>query len=94
MNNTLVWQPQEPSFDSPDSCHRFRLDGTKPVVATSNALAEFTREEIHAVLERLQCEAEAHDGLDYLQTFKDEHGRRLWVIENEEAVTLLLPEDY
>ncbi|MDD5305904.1 MAG: hypothetical protein PHU25_01150, partial [Deltaproteobacteria bacterium] len=90
----LTWQPQERPFDHPDSCCRFRLDGSKPVVATRNATVEFTRELILSVLDLLQREAEAHDGLDYLQIFKDVQGKRLWVIENDEAITALLPEDY
>jgi hypothetical protein len=94
MNHILIWQPQEPSFNHPDSCCRFRLDGSKPVVATRNAAIEFTREEIHSVLDLLQRKAVEHNGLDYLQTFKDADGRRLWVIENDEAITALLPEDY
>ena len=92
--NKLVWQKQEPPFDHPDSCCRFRLDGEKRVVATRNASIEFTRNEIRTVLELLQSKAEEHDGLDYLQTFKDEQGRRLWVIENDEAITVLIPEEY
>jgi hypothetical protein len=94
MKNTLIWQPQEPPFDHPDSCCRFRLDGSKPVVATKNATVEFTRDEILKALLLLEEKAEEHDGLDYLQTFKDESERRLWVIENDEAITALLPEDY
>ena len=94
MTNTLIWQSQEPPFDHPDSCCHFRLDGTKPVVATRCAIAEFTREEITGALELLQRKSIEHDGLDYLQTFKDEAERRLWVIENGEAITALLPGDY
>ncbi len=94
MKNTLVWQEQEPPFDDPESHWRFRRYGSKPVVSTRNALTKFTREEITGVLEFLQQKAVEHDGLDYLQTFKDETGRSLWVIENEEAVTALLPSDY
>ena len=94
MKNTLAWQPQEPSFDHPDSRCRFRLDGTKPVVATREALAEFSRDEILKALLLLEEKAVEHDGLDYLQSFKDELERRLWVIENDEAITALLPEDY
>ncbi len=92
--NKLLWQEQEPPFDHPDSNWRFRLDGSKPVVATRNATVEFMRDEITEVLELLQQKAIEHDGLVYLQTFKDETGRRLWVIENEEAVTALLPSNY
>ena len=94
MKNTLVWQPQEPPLDHPDSYCRFCLDGSKPVVATKAALAEFTRDEILKALLLLEEKAVEHDGLDYLQTFKDESERRLWVIENDEAITALLPEDY
>ena len=94
MKNTLVWQPQEPPFDHPDCYCRFCLDGSKPVVATKTALAEFTRDEILKALLLLEEKAVEHDGLDYLQTFEDESKRRLWVIENDEAITALLPEDY
>lgn len=94
MKNKLVWQKQEPPFTHPDSHWRFRLDSGKAVVATQNATVEFTREEIMGVLLLLQEKAVEHDGLDYLQTFEDEQKRRLWVIENDEAITALLPEDY
>lgn len=94
MKKKLTWQPQEPPFDHPDSCCRFRLDGSKPVVATKNATVEFTREDILCALLLLEELAVKHDGLDYLQSFKDELERRLWVIENDEAITALLPEDY
>lgn len=90
----LVWQGQEPPFDHPDSCWHYRLDSSKPVVATRAATFEFTREEILGAFEFLQQKAVEHRGLDYIQTFKDRRGRRLWVIENEEAITAMLPEDY
>jgi hypothetical protein len=94
MTKAMAWQPQEPPFDHPDSCCRFRLDGSKPVVATRNATVEFTREQIIEALQLLQRKAVEHDGLDYLQVFNDENERRLWVIENDEAITAMLPEDY
>jgi len=90
----LVWQQQEPLFDHPDSCCYFRLDGSKPVGMTRHAAVEFTRKEVIGVLELLQREAEKHHGIDYLQTFKSDDGRRLWVIEDGEAITALLPSDY
>ena len=90
----LSWQPQEPPFTHPDSSWHFRLDGSKPVVSTANALTVFTREQIIRALEVLQNQAVIHDGLDYLQVFKDESNRRLCVTENEEAITALLPEDW
>ena len=93
-NGKLVWQPQELSFDDSESRWHFRLDGSKPVVSTQNATTEFTREEILSVLQLLERKAFEHCGLDYLQTFKDEMHRRLWMIENDEAITALLPEDY
>jgi len=85
---------QEPPFDHPDSCNFFRLDGSKPVVATPAALHDFTQGEIPFALELLQREAILHNGLDYLQVFEDDRGRRLWVIEDPQVITVLLPEDY
>lgn len=89
----LLWRGQEVPFDHPDS--RWRFDPiARQTVATRTSLAQFTVFEIAGVLDLLREQAEIHDGLDYLQTFEDAAGRRLWVIENEEAITALLPEDY
>jgi len=92
--NSLKYKQQEPAFDSPESCWHYRLDGSKFVGTTSAASVEFTREEIIGVLELLQQKAVEHNGLDYLQTFEDEEGRRLWVTENSEAIMAMLPSDW
>ncbi len=36
----------------------------------------------------------ANDGLDYLQVFESDDGRTVWVIDDDEYVTWLLPSDY
>jgi len=89
----LVLKQQEIPFDHPESCCRF--DPTKKqTVATRAAIAEFSMEEIGACLELLRAKAIEKNGLDYLQVFQDDAGRRLWVIEDEVAITVLLPSDY
>ena len=90
----LVWQKQEIPFDHPDSRFFFRLLSGKSVVATSNAIAEFSQIEIVNLLLLLEKEAKKHDGLDYLQTFKSKDGRKLWIIEDGLVITALLPEEY
>ncbi len=89
----LDWDGQEIAFDHPDSNNFF--DPTRKMfVATRNALHEFERDVIMAAHVLLFREAITHGGLDYLQTFRDKDGRRLWFIEDGQAITALLPEDY
>lgn len=95
----LKWKPQELAFDDP-RCRFFFDPVRKQVVATRGALAEFTGGEIARALEVLRLAAVDHGGLDYLQVFEAEDGRRLWVIEDgapddpEGVVTVLTPAEY
>ena len=91
----LHLKEQEIPYDHPHSSFMF----TKQFVATQNAFHTFGIEVLLAGLLRLQAEARKHDGLDYLQVFKnlckaDFDGKDLWFIEDDVAVTALLPEDY
>lgn len=88
----LNLQPQEIAVDDP--CSNCFFAG-KPFAATQGALREFGELSVLACLRLLQREAMKHDGLDYLQVFKDAEGRRLWFIEDEgDSITALLPEEY
>jgi len=91
---SLKWKMQEPPFDHPDSCNYFKSDGSKSVVATKTATEEFTEKEISTSFFFLQKMAKEHNGLDHLQIFEDKNGRRLWFIEDGQAITAMLPEDY
>jgi hypothetical protein len=101
----MIWQNQDlpPDHSTKGYCTfrlnngkncRFRIDDSKFAGVTRHALTEFTRSEINTVFEFLQQEAEIQGGLNYLQTFKDERGRRLWVVESDKAITAMLPEDW
>ncbi len=90
----LSWRLQEVAFSSPESCCFFRIDGSKAVVSTPTALRLFGMEKIARVFAWLEARALEHQGLDYLQVFEDRQGHRLWVIEDGQAITALLPEDY
>lgn len=88
----LNLQPQEIAVDDP--CSNYFFAG-KPFAATQGALREFGELSVLACLRLLQREAMKHDGIDYLQVFKDAEGRRLWFIEDEgDSITALLPEEY
>jgi hypothetical protein len=91
----LEWQPQEVPFGHPESCCRFDIwSGEKAVVSTPAAIALFGHQTVVMVLEQLRRQAEVHHGLDYLQVFCDQQGNKLWVIEDGQAITALLPQDY
>lgn len=97
MPTTLRLQPQEPSFDDPDSSNYFRPTPSKPFLATRGAIEKYGHETIIACLRILQAKATEHDGIDYLQVFDSPDGdNRLWFIEDGEggAITALLPEEY
>lgn len=91
----LILQQQEIPLDDPNSRFMF----TKNFVSTTNAFHLFGSEVLFACLLRIQARAREHDGLDYLQIFKNlekirHDGKDLWFIEDGAVVTALLPEDY
>jgi len=91
----LEWQPQERPFEDPESCCWFDFEhGGKAVVATPAAMAKFGPHVLGVVLAQLHREAQKYAGLDYLQVYVDQHGNKLWVIEDGETITALLPSDY
>ena len=89
----LVLRRQDDPFDLHDSRFRF----SKPLVATPAALEAFGLEVVQRCLLELQQLAEQHHGLDYAQAFDDQanpDGPPLWIIEDDQVVTALLPSDY
>ena len=62
-------------------------------VATRNALDRFGQAAILAALLMLRKKASEGASLDYLQVF-EVNGQRLWIIDDGDVVTALLPEDY
>jgi hypothetical protein len=90
----LTLKDQEIPLNDPESHFMFQPDRNKLFVATPAAIAVF-RSQIHHCLAPLQEKAAQHNGLDYLQVFVDsEKQQNLWFIENDEAITALLPSDY
>jgi len=73
---------------------------------TSGAQALLSREEAIQIVQELQKLANEKGGLDYLQTFKNEKGQRIWVIDQldegmkkehpkeHDYFTILLPSEY
>lgn len=93
----VIHHPQKIPLDHPDSRYLFQPSPTKPLVATPAALELYGLETILATLYRLQAKAKRHNGLDYLQVFRDpSKPEKLWFIEDDEggAITALLPSDH
>lgn len=89
----LVQRVQEIPVDHPDSRFMFR----KSLVITRAAWIAFGPEIILPIYLFLQGQARVCQGLDYLQVFEDlanPGGPNLWLIEDADVVTALLPSDY
>jgi len=85
---------QEIPFDAPESRSEFD-PFSKQFVATRGAMEAFGPEVIHGCLLILRAKAREHGGLDYLQTFLiGVEKQKLWIIEDGEAITALLPDEY
>ncbi|MCA9129269.1 MAG: hypothetical protein KDB22_19420, partial [Planctomycetales bacterium] len=83
MNSLPRLKPQEIPFDHPDSCCRFEASADKPLLATPMAIEQYTHETVLACYHILREIADVHQGLDYLQVFKDETKvEDLWFIED------------
>ena len=87
-------RPQEIPLTSRDS--RFRFDPfEKQFVATRGAVESFGIPLIHDCLTKVREKADFCDGLDYLQVFLiGPEKRKLWLIEDGQAITALLPDEY
>lgn len=88
---------QEIALDHADSTNMFRPGPDKPFVATRAAIEMYTHEVIINCWLLLRCQADEHNGLDYLQVFESpDHPDNLWFIEDGPggAITALLPSDY
>ena len=70
--------------------HRFR----NRLVITAAANRVVSRNELFSLCDQLWQDVETHGGLDYLQVFTADDGRVLWVIDDGQCVTWLLPSDY
>ena len=92
----LALKAQEIPLDHPDSCNLFQSGPDRPFLATPAAIDTFGVETILRCLAELQVKAVLHSGLDYLQVFIADDGRKLWFIEDgpSGAITALLPSDY
>ena len=92
---TVTHQPQEIPLDVDQSRHRFELCAEKIVLTTASVERELGGVIALQCLLRLSMFAKLQQGLDYLQVFKVEGSpENLWVIEDGEAITALLPSDY
>ena len=91
----IVHQAQEIPLDSDRSRFEFRLHCDKLVLRTAAVEREFGDVIPWQCFLRLQIFAEQNHGLDYVQIFKiDQSKVNLWVIEDGQAITALLPSDY
>lgn len=96
----MAWtrQPQE------QKNQKYFFNGKGLVTAGAQAL--LTREEAIQIVQELQKLAIEQNGLDYLQTYKNEKGERVWVIDQldtnmkkdhpkeHDYFTVLLPSEY
>jgi hypothetical protein len=91
----LVHEPQEIPLGDPESRFFFKTGPDRQLAVTPAALERFGMEAIMACFYRLQYLARLHNGLDYLQVFKDaDSPQELWFIEDAPGVvTALLPDD-
>ena len=87
----LTLQPQEIPENHPDACNFFLTSDLKPFVMTSGAIDLFGEALLLDRLTELQALAEAQNGLDYLQTFLSPDGESLWIEEDRQAITAMLP---
>ena len=62
-------------------------------VATRNAVNRFGDEIIVTALRLVHDQVARNNGMDYLQALKID-GERLWIIDDGDVVTALLPSDY
>jgi hypothetical protein len=93
MDNPVL-QIQEIPYDDPESRYMFRPGPGKQFVATPAAIAMYP-EAICRCLTKLQELAAKKNGLDYLQMFDDpDKSESLWFMEDEQAITALLPSDH
>lgn len=53
-----------------------------------------TQAEQLELMRMLEAAVKEHDGLDYLQVFSCDDGRRVWVIDDGSHFTWLLPSEY
>ncbi|MBM4086629.1 MAG: hypothetical protein FJ272_17735 [Planctomycetes bacterium] len=92
---TLTLLPQEQEGHCKFTCLRRSRRGRQAVqfVATRNALEKFGWEVIVAALKLVQEQVAQKGGMDYLQVLEI-NGERLWIIDDGDVVTSLLPDDY
>ncbi len=85
---------QEIPLDAPES--RFQFDiVAKQFVVTRGAMEAFGPELVQACLAILRTEAIEHSGLERLQTFLiGATKQKLWIVEDGEVITALLPHEY
>jgi hypothetical protein len=85
---------QELPFEDPESHYMFQPGPEKPFVATPAAIAMY-RDAVYRCLVNLQELARKKCGLDYFQVFEDpDKPQALWFMEDEAAITALLPSDH
>ncbi len=92
LPHSVKLKPQEIPFDHPDSKWQFN-PLTKQLVATSAAIRLY-QADIREAIDQLRILADKEGGLDYLQIFESDRPENLWLIEDEIAITALLPSDY
>ena len=69
-----------------------RFDGRGLMTrAVADSLSPF---DVVEITRQLRASVKTHDGLDYLQIFTSEDGRKVWAIDDGEHWTLLFPSDY
>ena len=86
--------PQEIEFTDRRSVCRFD-PFEKQLVATPGALETFGAAVVNRCMDQLRGLAMKHGGIDYLQIFHiGTPPRKLWIIEDGDVITALLPQEY
>jgi hypothetical protein len=90
-----VLKSQEIPHESSETDNFFDLVNAKSVIVT-RAVADLLGENISQAttcVRELYEMAQQYRGLDYLQIFENSDGEDLWITEDNEKITVMLPAD-
>lgn len=91
----FVLKTQEIPYDSVESNRMFDLVNSKRVVVTQ-AVKDLLGDNIGEagrLAAELYLMAQEYKGLDYLQVFMNSEGEDLWIMEDDERITVMTPSD-
>lgn len=92
----FVLKTQEIPYDSAESNRMFDLVNSKRVIVTP-AVRDLLGDNIGEagrLAAELYLMAQECKGLDYLQVFMNSEGEDLWILEDDERITVMTPSDW